>query len=74
MKIERRPFLSVVFKDEKGQEGRVILQNAETVRLVDARGSPMSVTAIETGMRLITRSDTTGRHVGRPIESEVTEH
>jgi 3-dehydroquinate synthase II len=74
MKIERRPFLSVVFNDEKGQEGRVILQNAETVRLVDARGSPMSVTAIETGMRLITRSDSTGRHVGQPIESEVTEH
>ena len=74
MKIERRPFLSVVFNDEKGQEGRVILQNAETVRLVDARGRPMSVTAIETGMRLITWFDGTGRHVGQPIESEVTEH
>ncbi|RJU99557.1 MAG: 3-dehydroquinate synthase II [Candidatus Poseidoniales archaeon] len=74
LKVERRPFLSVVFNDEKGQEGRVILQNAETVRLVDARGSPMSVTAIETGTRLITWYDSTGRHVGQPIESEVTEH
>ena len=74
LKVERRPFLSVVFNDEKGQEGRVLLQNAETVRVVDARGTPVSVTALETGMRLISRSDASGRHVGRPIESEVTEH
>ncbi|MGB0284301.1 MAG: 3-dehydroquinate synthase II [Candidatus Poseidoniaceae archaeon] len=74
LKIERRPLISVLFSNQKGQEGRVLLQNAETVRVVDARGTPVSVTALETGMRLISRSDATGRHVGQPIESEVTEH
>ena len=74
LKVERRPLISVLFSNQKGQEGRVLLQNAETVRVVDARGTPVSVTALETGMRLISRSDATGRHVGQPIESEVTEH
>ena len=74
LKIERRPLISILFSNQKGQEGRVLLQNAETVRVVDARGTPVSVTALETGMRLISRSDVTGRHVGQPIESEVTEH
>tara|TARA_B100000925_G_scaffold124439_1_gene92566 strand:+ start:1204 stop:2223 length:1020 start_codon:yes stop_codon:yes gene_type:complete len=74
LKIERRPLISVLFSNQKGQEGRVLLQNAETVRVVDARGTPVSVTALETGMRLISWSDASGRHVGQPIESEVTEH
>ena len=74
LKIERRPLISILFSNQKGQEGRVLLQNAETVRVVDARGTPVSVTALEAGMRLISRSDVTGRHVGQPIESEVTEH
>ena len=74
LKVERRPLISVLFSNQKGQEGRVILQNAETVRVVDARGTPVSVTALETGMHLTSRSDASGRHVGQPIESEVTEH
>ena len=74
MKVERRPLISVSFRNQKGQEGRVILQNAETVRVVDARETPVSVTAVASGMRLMTWSDASGRHVGRPIESEVTEH
>ena len=74
MKVERRPFISVTYINEKGQEARVVLQNAETVRLVDARGTPMSVTTIEAGMSLIAWNDASGRHVGQAIESEVTEH
>lgn len=74
VKVERRPFISVLFSNQKGQEGRVLLQNAETVRVVDAHGAPVSVTGLEAGMRLTTWSDASGRHVGQTIESEVTEH
>ena len=74
LKVERRPLISVLFSNQKGQEGRVLLQNAETVRVVDAHGAPVSVTSLEAGMRLTTWSDASGRHVGQTIESEVTEH
>jgi len=68
VKIEWRPMILL----ETSSEGRgynIILQNAETIRLVTKEGSK-SVSEIKPGDKVLMRTETGGRHFGIKIDEE----
>ena len=73
LKIERRPFLIIRFRSMSGNEGQIMLQQAETVRLVNASGSIISVTNLEIGDEIIVRNDNQMRHIGNALDGEMRE-
>jgi len=72
IKIERRPLVRVV-ADCNGTEATVLLQNAETVALVQPRGELLSVAALEPGKEVLTYLGVLARHLGRGVEESVLE-
>ena len=72
LKIERRPLLKISMK-AGGFTGNVILQQAETVRLVTSSGTTISVTEINPGDEIIVLNQKGMRHIGISIHGEVTE-
>ncbi|MCS7135732.1 MAG: 3-dehydroquinate synthase II [Nitrososphaerota archaeon] len=73
VKIERRPLRLVKAKVD-GEEGTVILQNAETIRLVGADGKPISVTEIKPGDKVLAYiSKEKARHFGVAVDEFIIE-
>ena len=72
LKIERRPLLKVSMKSENFT-GNVILQQAETVRLVTSSGTAISVTEISSGDEITVLNEEGMRHIGISVQGEVTE-
>ena len=72
VKIERRPFLKISYSNEQ-INGQIILQHAETVRLLDNLGRAVSVTNIKTGDKILVMQDSRMRHIGNAIEGEMRE-
>jgi 3-dehydroquinate synthase II len=72
VKIERRPLLLV---EATGPNGPVstILQNAETIRLVDIEGEAVSVVKIKPGDHVLGYVEEAGRHFGHKIRETITE-
>ena len=54
-------------------EGRIFLQNAETIRLVTPDGSPVSVVSLRVGDEILCRTDVAGRHFGMRIAEDIKE-
>lgn len=71
-KIERRPLL-LIRGDAEGEEVSVILQNAETIRLVSPQGDQISVSQVERGTEVLCYLDYGGRHFGIKIEETIRE-
>ena len=72
LKIEKRPFLVIKFETSSSVEGQVIVQQAETVRLV-GENELISVTSLESGDRFLVRLASGMRHIGRSLEGEMIE-
>jgi len=72
-KIEKRPLLVVYAEDESGEEHSVVLQNAETIRLVGKDGSALSVADIKPGDRVMAYLESGGRHFGMSINESILE-
>ena len=72
LKIERRPLLKVTMSSENFT-GNVILQQAETVRLVTSSGTAISVTEISSGDEITVLNEEGMRHIGISVQGEVTE-
>jgi len=72
VKIERRPLLLVEASGPAGPAG-VILQNAETVRLVGEGGEPLSVVGLKAGDKVLGRVEQAGRHFGHKIQETILE-
>jgi 3-dehydroquinate synthase II len=75
-KVEVRPMLlitAVVETDQGPVEGKVFLQNAETIRVVSSTGEPVSVVNVKPGDEILCRLDDAGRHFGMRIKEEITE-
>ena len=70
-KIEKRPLLMVAATDGK-REYTVMLQNAETIKMVGPEGAK-SVTQVVVGDKLLAKLDTGGRHFGMAIEETISE-
>ncbi|WP_456324272.1 3-dehydroquinate synthase II [Desulfonauticus submarinus] len=71
IKTEIRPML-LIEADMDGLSGCVILQNAETIRLVGPEG-PISVVNLQVGDKVKAYLDSAGRHFGMKIKEEIIE-
>jgi 3-dehydroquinate synthase II len=72
-KIETRP-LRLLRADIEGETGTVILQNAETIRLVLPGGELKSVTQIKEGDQVLGFSKrASGRHFGMEVDEFIVE-
>ncbi|WP_045215658.1 3-dehydroquinate synthase II [Desulfonatronovibrio magnus] len=72
IKTEIRPMLLITAEYE-GKKGSVVLQNAETIRLVGANGVPVSVVKLQVGDEVLCKLDQAGRHFGMRIQEEIRE-
>jgi len=72
VKIERRPLL-LIEAEYDGKRIRTLVQNAETIRLVDAEGKPVSVVDINIGDKVLAYFTTGARHFGMAIEEQIIE-
>ncbi|HMK15537.1 MAG TPA: 3-dehydroquinate synthase II, partial [Methanomicrobiales archaeon] len=71
-KIEKRPLL-LVEAEGAGQRASLILQNAETVRLVGEDRKPVSVAALRVGDRVLGATAEAGRHFGVAVKESIVE-
>ncbi len=70
-KVEKRPLLMVTATDGR-KEYTVMLQNAETIKMVGPEGS-ISVTKLSPGDKVLAKIETGGRHFGMAIEETISE-
>ena len=71
-KIERRPMILVV-AETGGKRISTILQNAETIRLVQPDGKSVSVASLKPGTEVLVHREAGGRHFGMKIEETLEE-
>jgi 3-dehydroquinate synthase II len=72
VKIERRPLIMVEAEYE-GQKIRTLLQNAETIRLVNDKKEAVSVVDVKVGDKILAYFTTGARHFGMAIEEQIIE-
>jgi len=72
VKIERRPLLLV---EAKAGDAKVslVLQNAETIRLVREDGTPVSVAVLAVGDKVLRSVEEGGRHFGVAVKETILE-
>ncbi len=71
-KIEKRPLL-LVEAEYEGTVIRTLLQNAETIRIVDSDNNPISVTELKVGDKVKVYIETSARHFGIAIDETIIE-
>jgi 3-dehydroquinate synthase II len=72
-KIETRP-LRLLRAQINGEEGTVILQNAETIRLISKNGKLLSVTEVKVGDEVLGYAkQASGRHFGMEVDEFIVE-
>lgn len=72
IKMEKRP-LMLVTAAYGGRQITTILQNAETIRLTDPEGRPVSVVSLRPGDKVLVACEEGARHFGHKIEETITE-
>ena len=72
VKIERRPLIMVEAEYE-GQKIRTLLQNTETIRLVNDKKEAVSVVDVKVGDKILAYFTTGARHFGMAIEEQIIE-
>lgn len=72
VKIEKRPMLLVEAAIGE-KKVSLVLQNAETIRLVDAIGKPVSVVKLKKGDEVLALVEDAGRHFGMKIKEKISE-
>lgn len=71
-KIEKRPLILIEAEFE-GMKIKSLLQNAETIRLIDDNKNPVSVSDLKAGDKVKAYIDSSARHFGIAIEENITE-
>ena len=71
-KIEKRPMI-LVEAEAEGTAISLVLQNAETIRLVEPNGKVISVTSLKPGDKVIGHISGGGRHFGMKVEETLVE-
>jgi len=71
-KIERRPMM-LIEAEAEGQPVSLVLQNAETIRLVDPQGKAISITNLKPGDKVLAHIEKSGRHFGMKVEESLIE-
>ena len=72
VKLERRPLI-LLEAEAGGRRLGCVLQNAETVRLVEPSGHPLSIAALKPGERVLAFTESGGRHMGTLIQEKIEE-
>lgn len=72
LKIEKRPLI-LVEAEFNGKIIKTLLQNAETIRLVDKEGKAVSVTELKVGDEILAYIEEVGRHFGMAVEESIEE-
>jgi 3-dehydroquinate synthase II len=72
IKIERRP-IARISAECAGMETSVLLQNAETVCLVQPGGQPISIADLRPGQEVLVHLGSAARHLGTEVEEWVLE-
>lgn len=72
VKIERRPLI-LVTAEANGVDGSIILQNAETIKLIDSRGSHVSISELKVGDEVLVWIGEKARHFGVRVDEFVVE-
>jgi len=72
VKIEKRP-LMLIEAEYEGRRVRTLLQNAETIRLVNDKGEAVSVSEISEGDRVLVYFEDSARHFGMAITETIIE-
>ncbi len=73
LKIETRPFILLRYSDEKHNQAHVLLQQAETVRVLDKHGAACSVTELCIGDAIIAYNTNQTRHIGVSVSASSVE-
>ena len=76
IKIEKRPLMlieGIYGEGDNKQIIRTILQNAETIRLVNEKGQPVSVVDLKEGDKVVVKIDKDARHFGMAIKETIIE-
>jgi len=71
-KIEKRPMMLIEAQAE-GQPVSLVMQNAETIRLVAPDGSAVSITELKKGDKVLGHIEKAGRHFGIKVEETLIE-
>ena len=71
-KIERRPMM-LIEAEAENLPITLVVQNAETVRLVSPKGQAVSVTALSPGDNVLGHIEKAGRHFGMKVEETLVE-
>lgn len=71
-KIERRPMM-LIEAEADGAPVSLVLQNAETIRLVDPQGKAIAVTSLKPGDKVLAHIEQGGRHFGMKVEESLIE-
>ena len=72
LKIEKRPLMFIKAL-ASNKEITTIVQNAETIRLTDPKGQPVSVVKLKQGDTVLVAIEEAGRHFGHKIDENITE-
>lgn len=71
-KIEKRPMMLIEAKAGNAAISLVV-QNAETIRLVAPDGKPISVTSLKIGDKVLVHIEKAGRHFGMQVDESLIE-
>ncbi|MHC4511746.1 MAG: 3-dehydroquinate synthase II [Planctomycetota bacterium] len=71
-KIEKRPMM-LIEAEAQGRPISLVLQNAETIRLVRPDGKAVSVTTLKPGDKVLGRIEKAGRHFGMQVDETLIE-
>lgn len=71
-KVERRP-LVLVEAEEGGRIHSTILQNAETIRLIEPGGKAVSLVDLREGSEVLIYREGAGRHFGVQVDETIVE-
>ncbi|MFA5424331.1 MAG: 3-dehydroquinate synthase II [Phycisphaerae bacterium] len=71
-KIEKRPMM-LIEAEADGMAISLVLQNAETIRLVNPDGKAISISNLKKGDKVLGRVERGGRHFGMKVEETLVE-
>ena len=71
-KIEKRPMI-LIEAEAEGMPISLVMQNAETIRLVSPEGKAISITSLKPGDKVLGHIEKAGRHFGMQVEETLIE-
>jgi len=71
-KIEKRPMI-LLEAEAEGEPISLVMQNAETIRLVEPDGRAISITMLKTGDKVLGHIEKAGRHFGMKVDETLIE-